>query len=265
MPETDLRGNQHLYPGAVVLALAILGLSFAFRGERRKRRWVVFLTTIGILSFALSLGAHLSIYGWAPLAVVHQAIPFLGYTRSAFRFAALVQLALVLLAVEGLAMLWNRNRGLALAVAALALLELAPPPERLVEVPDTQPAWAAMLAQEEQPVVVHIPWAPDRSASSYADTTRWMIESLPIEARLVNGYSGFFPSLNAQLRDLLEVFPDDRSIEALKTLGIDYVVLHGEIDLDSRDRISELANIGQITDYQTLGDQHIFWIAWVVD
>jgi hypothetical protein len=242
MPDINLQTNQHLYPGMVLSALAFFGATVALREERSKRRWILFLLTIGGLGLVLSLGSHLTIAGTAPLAVVHQAVPFMGYTRSAFRFAALVQLALVLLAIEGLAMLWIRNRGLAVAVAILAILELAPVPEQVIEVPYSQPEWAAAVAEVERPVIVHIPYAPGRSASSYADTTRWMIESLPIEARLVNGYSGFFPTLNAQMRDLLQEFPDDRTIEALKELGVEFVIHH---DPNEPDRVIDLVHTGQ--------------------
>jgi hypothetical protein len=247
MPEFDLRGNQHLYPGAVLVGLAIFGVAVAIRGELSKRRWIAFLIATGGLGFVLSLGSHLTIAGTAPLAVVHQAVPFLGYTRSAFRYGALVQLTLVLLAVEGLAMLWTRNRAVAVAVATLAILELAPLPERVTEVPNIQPEWAATLAEVDRPIIVHIPYAPGRSASSYVDTTRWMIESLPIEARLVNGYSGFFPAQNARMRDVLQDFPDDRSFEALKELGVDFVVLH---DPNGPARVIDLVHSGQVTGYK---------------
>jgi hypothetical protein len=245
VPEVELPTNQRLYPGVILFALASFGVVIGLREERSRRWWIVFLVAIGGLGFVLSLGSHLTIARIAPLAVAHQAVPLLGYTRSAFRFAALVQLALVLLAVEGVAEVWSRNRGLTVAVAALAILELAPLPERVMEVPYRQPEWAVTVAEVERPVIVHIPFAPGRSASSYADTTRWMIESLPIEARLVNGYSGFFPTLNTQMRDLLQEFPDHRSIETLKEMGVDFIVLHDGSDSNGRDRIIDLVQAGQ--------------------
>ncbi len=250
VPELKLTSNQRLYPGAMLTALAVYGIIIGLRGDHDRRRWTIFLLAIGGLGFVLSLGSHLAIANIAPLTAMYQAIPFLGFTRSAFRFAALVQLAIALLAIGGLARLWTRSRALAVAIATVALLELAPLPARLVEVPSTQPAWAEAMAQNERPVVVHIPYAPGRSASSYADTTRWMIDSLPIEARLLNGYSGFFPPLNGEMRDLLAEFPTDQGIEALKSLGVDYVILHEALDSNLRERLMELLINGEIIDLQ---------------
>jgi hypothetical protein len=259
VPELELPTNQRLYPGVTLSALAIFGVVVSLRADGSRRRWTIFLLIIGGLGFVLSLGSHLAIAGTSPLTAVHRELPILGYTRSAFRFGALTQLALALLAAGGLANLWARSRilAVAIAIAALALLELAPLPERLVELPDTQPAWTEVVEQNKPPIVVHIPWAPTRSASSYADTTRWMIESLPTGAKLVNGYSGFFPTLNAQLRDLLESFPDVRSIEALGALGVDHIVVHDAIDSTGQARLSELLRAGQITEQITSGGQTV--------
>ena len=257
MPDIDLQTNQRLYPGAILSVLAIMGVAVGLSGGRSQRRWTVFLLAIGGLGFALSLGSHLTIAGTAPLAVVHQAVPLLGYTRSAFRFAALVQLALALLAAGALAKLWARSHALGVAVAALAVLELAPLPARVVEVPNTRPAWIATVAQVERPVVVHIPYAPGRSASSYADTTRWMIESLPVEARLLNGYSGFFPPLNGEMRELLAEFPSDQSIEALRALGVGVVILHDSPDSTVRERLLDLHIAGEIIDLHVSEDQTV--------
>ncbi len=252
-PEFDLQSNQRLYPGIIVSLLAILGSVTGYREGGSKRRWILFLLLVGTFGFALSMGSHLSIGGISPLTTLHRELPFLAYTRSAFRFGALAQLALVLLAAGGVAWVWDRNKLVAVVIACLALLELAPKPERLVETPAGEPAWSAAIAGSENPVLVHLPWAQDRRASSFADTTRWMIESLLYQSRLTNGYSGFFPQINTQLRELLEHFPDERSLGALEAAGVDYIVLHGTLDPEIHSQIGSIVDEGRFTDVTVSG------------
>ncbi len=254
IPEFDLPSSQRLYPGVTLTALAIAGAVIGLRAGPNSRRWTPFLLLVVGLGFFLSLGANLTLAGFSPLSFLHQSVPTLGFTRSAFRFAALVQLAIVLLAVGAIATVWSRNRAVAVALVVLALLELAPRPERLKEVPNEQPVWAELVAQKERGVVVHLPWAADRSASSFADTTRWMVESLPAGLRLVNGYSGFFPPLNSEMRSLLQGFPDDQSFEKLATLGVEFVVMHEALDPLEQARILEFLDSGKIAEIQAFDE-----------
>jgi hypothetical protein len=43
---------------------------------------------------------------------------------------------------------------------------------------------------------------------------------------LLNGYSGYSPSDQADTMSLMEGFPDDESIERLKELGVRYLLVH---------------------------------------
>lgn len=255
IPEFGLPANQRLYPGAALAGLAVLG---GVTAPRSRRRWALFLAAVGLVGFTLSLGSHLRLGNFAPLTLFHQAVPLLRLTRSPFRFAALFQLAAALLAAEGLARLWVRSRLLAVAVATLAILELAPLPERLAEPPSLGAEWAAVVAQVERPVVIHLPWAPDRSASQFAQTTRWMIEALPYEMRLVNGYSGFFPAQHTQLRELMADFPNVEAMQALRGLGADFIVLHGPIDPEQRSQLELLVNDRQLSDERRLDGVSVF-------
>jgi hypothetical protein len=246
VPEVGFVSNQRLYPGLLLTMLAVVGLRTSLRSNRR-RQWALFLLLTGGFGFVLSLGAHLTIGGVPPLTALHQVLPVLNFTRSPFRFALLLQLALAFLAADGLKALWPHKRNLAIAVAVLALVELSPASERLMQVPRGEHEWIETVQGSEQPVVVHLPWAPDRSASSFARTTRWMIEALPDGIKLVNGYSGFFPTLNTQLRELMREFPTERGIAALKALGVDFVVVHEVIDRTRLSRLEAFLELGRIT------------------
>jgi hypothetical protein len=45
---------------------------------------------------------------------------------------------------------------------------------------------------------------------------------------LINGYSGFFPPSYARLARSLDNFPDEPSMNAIKSHGVRYLVVHGE-------------------------------------
>jgi hypothetical protein len=54
----------------------------------------------------------------------------------------------------------------------------------------------------------------------------WSTESFPPVA---NGYSGFVPRSLAQLRALMNAFPDQQSVAALRSIGVHTVVLHPDL------------------------------------
>ena len=45
---------------------------------------------------------------------------------------------------------------------------------------------------------------------------------------LINGYSGFFPPSYVRLARAVKNFPDEPSIDAIKSHGVRYLVVHGE-------------------------------------
>jgi hypothetical protein len=46
--------------------------------------------------------------------------------------------------------------------------------------------------------------------------------------RLINGYSGFFPQSYARIERTMWTFPDQTSMDALKSRGARYLLVHGE-------------------------------------
>ena len=45
--------------------------------------------------------------------------------------------------------------------------------------------------------------------------------------RLLNGASGFFPADYLEFRKDMDEFPSDRAVSALRTRGVEFVVIHG--------------------------------------
>lgn len=96
-----LEKRRRLSPGTLKYALALVGIGFGL-ARRRWRRWTLFLIATGSLAFALSLGANLNIFGWKVWKTLTEFIPGFSQVRSVFRFAWFVQMAVILLAAQGL-------------------------------------------------------------------------------------------------------------------------------------------------------------------
>ncbi len=203
--------RQYLFPGAGLTLLGLAGLVLALRG--RSRPWGLALLSSGAAALLLSFGPRLTLGEWQPYEILRAYLPGFENLRSPFRFGLWVQVILVLLGALALEALWKRRRGLALAAALLLLLELFPRPAVLTPIPPPYPA-AALSG-----VTVFLPYPSRSAAAAYEPAATAMWRALPTGARLVNGYSGYFPVLNSQLKTLLAGFPDAASLRTLRALG----------------------------------------------
>ncbi len=70
-----------------------------------------------------------------------------------------------------------------------------------------------------------LPLAEHGSSKHYQDTVVGMLQALNHGKPMVEGYSGFFPNRIRALRKRLKGFPDDFSIDYLKSLDVGYVVV----------------------------------------
>jgi hypothetical protein len=145
------------------------------------------------------------------------------------------QLALGVLAAIGAQWCWSRARrwpagarvALAAAVVAFMVAESAMPIV-LTRVPDSTRATAVneLLARRPDGVVVELP------VGSPADGWRWAYVEAPRQAlstidwnERVGGYSGFAPPGYDELAATLETFPSRSALDAMRRLGVRYVVL----------------------------------------
>lgn len=236
--------GQRLFPGAGLLLLAGLGL-----WGRERRRTKIYLIAAALLALALSLGLRLELGPLQPYRWLKSYAPGFAQLRSPFRFAALVQLHLALLAGFGFQNLgailarvaagragegavggWGaRARRLALIlVAGLALAEaLALPLPLLATPPPSPPApWQTWLnGQARPPRLILLPFAASSRVADFEQTTRWMLDSRAVRAEMLNGYSGFFPPGHAQLREAMLEFPAGDSLDRLRERAVAYVVV----------------------------------------
>jgi hypothetical protein len=244
-------GEDTLFPGAVVLAGAVLGL-LGFRRRPAITAGALLLLAIG---FVLSLGPtwHPEANGGVPLPyrLLYEHFPFFKAMRVPARFGVLALLALVLLAACGAARVWERyadrlpaarrlasGAGLTGLLAVLILAELYTAPLHFVRVDNSPEITAAYRWLAEQPgrdPVIEFPALTDDAAAAaqmYRSTLHWK----PV----VNGYSGFAPRahdeyMRAFSGDLKRAdgsvaenisYVNADNVGLIQRLGVRYLLLH---------------------------------------
>lgn len=219
--------GQRLFPGYGLAVIAMLGL-WGGQQQRLKR----YLLMAAVLAFGLSLGLRLDIGGFVPYDWIRLHVPGFGQLRSPFRFAALVQVHLVLLAGFGLHNLGRwffPYRSLVLpAVTVLVVGEALALPLPLQPVPP-QPEhipWQTWLDDREPAArIVILPFAASNRVADFEQTTRWMLANRHFQGEMLNGYSGFFPQDHGQVREAMLQFPTPAGIDLLREKGIDFVLV----------------------------------------
>jgi hypothetical protein len=212
----------YMFPGWLTLLLVLAaGRSLAGAG-------LGFYALLAALSVWLSLGPPFGLY-----TLLYRLLPGFDLVRVPSRFAILTLLAVAVLAGAGAARLVQRVRPEARAAAAAAIVlllaaEFAAFPLRApayeIEVGEVD-RW---LAARPRPfVVAELPVAPPTDAIGSARyNSRYMLHSMLHWQPTLNGYSGFVPPRHEVVFDQLTRFPDEASVRALETLGVNYVVLH---------------------------------------
>ena len=209
-----------LFPGMTALALVVVAL------WPRSSRAAVFYTVLLVFAVDMSFGPNGIGFG-----LLRALVPPLQSLRALARSGVLALLSISVLASMGFARLARANllgprpRLGGVGVAALCLIEyfsapLATRSPALVAAPvDT---WLA--GRPQHTVVLELP-AP-------VPSTMWLYEahyqyaSIYHWRQLVNGYSGFAPPEHLRTLELLKGLPDGRSVERIRELGVDYVIVH---------------------------------------
>jgi hypothetical protein len=145
------------------------------------------------------------------------------------RAAILVAAAVAALAAFGWSAIEARLKhrsAVGLLVSLLLLAEYSTRLESWLILPEKPSAVYQWLAARPRSVVVEFPVStPDRlnvihdGLYMFGSTAHWQ----PI----LNGYNGYYPRSYFALLDIYPAFPDERSIEYLKTRGVDLIIVHG--------------------------------------
>ena len=231
-----------LFPGLVAVVLAILAL--ARRGHRRTA--LIYLVLM-LVAAAMSLGFNNPVYR----LLYSHVWPMQGF-RAPARFAVLAGCALAVLAGFGFIYLQERfrttrlGRGLLVGVLVAIGLECGSAPMRLEELPRQVPDVYRFLRRLDRAVIIELPCVDWDLAPVYMywSTEHWH--------HLVNGYSGFSPPDYAETMMRMKHFPDERSIQRLRSLNVRYIVVH-ETFYRPRDHAALLVRLGQRQDISPVG------------
>jgi hypothetical protein len=217
-----------LFPGLVILVLAISGLWAPAYPRRLRRGLGVGVVAVSVLALGFRAGGGLL---W-PYRLIYEALPGWQAIRVPGRLVAFSSLGLALLAGAGAqrAAGWAgaprlmRWRGGAVVAGILALAivvegrglpfdpldDVAQP-----KVPPVPPSVATVQAPQ-----LHLP------AERATDNRRYILWSTDGFPRLVNGRSSFNPAFTLHLIERMRSFPSRRTVALLARLGVGSVVLH---------------------------------------
>lgn len=226
-----LRANTE--PGAYTVPALVLALAAGLWLLARRRwggNWVLRFGEMDPWERGIALAGLASFLLSFPIVFVPlmDVVPGLGGLRAPGRFYAVTSLAIVVFAAKGLDA-WlpaggGRRRALAAALALALAVELAPaalPTRPLRAEPDFPPVYQYLRAARPAGGVLELPrLKPERETLyMYYSTLHWQ----PI----ANGYSGYFPATDRELRHRLPgALPDDKGFRLLRQRGITRLVVH---------------------------------------
>jgi hypothetical protein len=220
----DANAEQTLFPGVTLGALSVLGLLVL---DRRSSLYAL----VAGFGFWASLGPAGGLY-----SVLHAVVPGVNGLRVPARFSILVFFALSVLAGRGVRWLEEKLPRAKRFVLVLALLPLAetigtdvPFRSAPVAPPGSEPYLAA---EPDASPVLHLPMPFERERIS--ENAVYMLWSTAHFRPMANGYSGFTPPSFYELAEALSTFPDDPSVELLRSRGVERVVLHRDRYLRAR-------------------------------
>lgn len=221
--------ERRLFPGFVAALLALFAL------------WPPWSITRVAYAMGLLFAADMArgFNGWT-YGFLYDHLGILSSLRVPARMGMMVGVSVAVLAGYGVARLRDRLSVRTAAIVTAMLLagvladSWAPPnltavsPRAPVIYDDLlrdkgDPPRTTIIRRRSDPAPAVILELPLDGATTYMyySTFHWQT--------LVNGYSGFFSGRYIELSRTLDQFPDDASQQALRTLGVRYVTVHGEL------------------------------------
>jgi hypothetical protein len=212
--------ERRLFPGFVAVVLAAVALWPPLAAPR-----VAYVLGL-LLAFDVSLGFN----GFTYRVLYDYFLPFRGL-RIPARMGVMAGFSLAVLAGYGAARVTDllRSPGArSVALAAIGVLMLAEYASKPLELqtiqlaaPESYDDMMRDLGDSPTAPIFEFPVsAGDDPTYMYFSTWHWQ--------SLVNGYSGFFPPSYLHLSKAMETFPDENSIQTMKTHGTRYLLVHGE-------------------------------------
>ncbi len=282
--DTPLAGGyavDALFPGMLVLALALWGLA---RGRGRTRLMQRFFLLLALISLVLSFGPRLYLAPGEPAGLeiplpyawLYSVVPGFKALRAPVRFDALVMLSLAVLAGYGVAAGRDRQAGErqgsggksalagagALLVVALVVLEsLVWPAAQVEAVPvgsHVPPVYGWLAGQGTGPVLeLPMAFTPGGPQLEYQYLSTYHWRTTP------DGYSGFVPPKHGQVVYEMDHFPSERAVSLLQGLGVRFVVIHtGRYPADRWQEMDDVLSASdELSLVKTFGADRVYQVA----
>ncbi len=209
-----------LFPGLVILGLAIAGWRIGHLPRRLRRGLGAGAVALAILSIGFELNAVSWLY---PYRWLYEFVPGWQGIRVPGRLHTLTTLCLALLAAGGAQALATRvrarrGRGAAGGVVALLCAGILAEGWGFAEHPTVPQAPPGQRAAPQP--ALHLP------ASGAADNRRYVLWSTDGFPAVVNGRGSFLPRQFAEVQRMTRRFPDATSVAYLRRLGVRSVSVH---------------------------------------
>lgn len=205
-------------------------------------RHVFLYTVLFSWSLLLSMGSSFNFLGDStsvvslPFQWFYEHLPGFKGIRVPSRYAIFVIFSVVVLSGHGIKLMERRIRGRKYAFYAgaglllLLNLEYLSLPQRIRYVPvkeDIPPTYLWLKDRPGKQVIVELPFRDPIGRDAI-----YMYFSIYHRKRMVNGYSGFFPPAIFYIRKMFRAFPSWASMDILKALDVDFVILHRKMYKD---------------------------------
>ncbi len=231
LPPFTKEADAYLFPGILVLILAGIAIaswsSFAKVAKSAKVNYVAFYLLLGVLSAMMFIDRPFELWRYV------YWLPGFNFIRVPSRFIIVTMLALSVLAAMGFDRMAARApqtlRAIVFVVsAALLLAEYSSYPFAGVPYHVDVPAIDRWLDTQPKPfVVAELPMpSPGNLGELEREQTRSMLHSMAHWQKTIHGYSGIRRPFHEQLYLDLTGFPDAASINSLRDVGVNHVVVH---------------------------------------
>jgi hypothetical protein len=244
--------ERQLFLGLIAMAFAGVALLMAVRSRGEWLRYVVTYAVVTLVALWISMGPG-DHDPWRPYDLLYRVVPGFSGMRVPARLATLVDLGLVVLAAAGAARVLARlPRGAALVTtAALGLLVVVE--GRLVASIDPFPPIQRRLDRaayewlRDSPPGAAIELSIAQQNDFHPYTLIYQFNTLLHRHPIVNGYTGWTSGLQEFLGGPASPFREPghvrEALEALRAIGVQYVLLHWWTYADAGEPARILAEI----------------------
>lgn len=249
-PPARLQQQGPHFVGFAALTLAVWGLLLALRKgrpESEHRAWAIGAFVLTFVLVALSLGDRLAVAGTdlgpGPYGFLYDYVPGFKLVRIPERLGLFVLLGVGLLGAIGVERLFQgRGRGVALAVATIAIFEHLSPLALTTEIPrpaELPAVYKWLAAQPPEPVAE----IPVRGEALIRQETIEMFFATYHGQREPLGYTAFPTLLSKVVRRALLEFPSEACLTVLDRIGVHRVIVHEGRDI-APDLRNQIFNFG---------------------